>query len=90
MEHFKRYFDDAYESEGTFLEVPVELVESVLNAETSSKSRVSDDLTVAYLCNADQQVLLEKFKRFGITPDILDCHIPGRTPIRDLSPPHWI
>lgn len=90
MDHLLRHLDDDYLTEGTFLEVPAELVESVLNCDTTSDTRVSDDLTRVFLCNADQQKLLEKLILYGITPNILDFHVPGRSYIRDLSPPHWI
>ena len=91
MIYLTRHFDGDSPAEGSFLEVPTEVIELTLNNETDPKrTRLSNDMQHFYLCDSDQDKLLSKLERLSLCYRIIDKEHAGASFIRSLSPAAWV
>lgn len=90
MDILQRYIDTHAETQVTYLEVPATIIDATLNNDTSEETRLSEDASLVYLCDADQQKLLAKLNYYGVCPDVTDIPLPGLSFIRDLPRAQWI
>lgn len=90
MIYLTRHFDADSSVEGTFLEVPTELIELLMENDTHPKTRISDDLEHFYLVDSDQEKLLSNLDRKHIRYKIYDKEHRGLVFIRHLSPAAWV
>lgn len=74
-----------------YLSVPAEVVSLLLNNDTETSARVSDDLQTVYLAPNDQEKLFDKLSRNNIK--LYSVTIESNTSnqaILNLSPPVWL
>lgn len=87
---FELHTDISKDNEGSYLAVPAEVVDLLLNNNTSADSRLSDDGKTVYLSEADQEALSDRMRRQSFTYDVSVKEHPSLAFLRQLSPPVWI
>jgi len=73
-----------------YLSVPAEVISLLLNNDTETSARVSDDLQTVYLAPNDQEKLLDKLSRNNIQYSITSEKSISNEAILNLSPPVWV
>lgn len=73
-----------------YLSVPAKVISLLLNNDTETSARVSDDLLTVYLAPNDQEKLLDKLSRHNIQYSITIEKNISNEAILNLSQPVWL